>query len=398
MTSVAEVDTLNSNESSVTIISPSGDNTTQTIPVDTLADAINILDPYIFINYDSEYLEYTNLTNTSETIQIPTYLPFDSYSYTNTPASLNSVFIANVTTKRRIELEKIQSEQIQLAAQVKTNVQITYKALPLNYYANFMKFWSDYAPENKGRFVVYKEEYIVGYDITGAEVTTIDVELQYEPLIQNELDFSNKLSISNLNKVKYTNNPYIGEDGRTYIGRGYPGYWFNRIPIILKDFTGKFEDKEITLNAFGGISDADVIEIYAYTINKTFYDVQRILGVDRWNYLVDNHPEWLITLLEQQLFIVNSNEYAPGIIGNPQLLYDMGLIDSPYNFNRNDLKTSFKPKPEKIGQELSNQIFNILNHSETNNPNRDIALKQLMYDKSGAYYDKATSFTERPLK
>ena len=83
----------------------------------------------------------------------------------------------------------------------------------------------------------------------------------------------------------------------------------------------------------------------------------------------------------------------PGLQANPQLLYSMGLISSPSSIG--DLQSKFVPPTNFNAAE---RRFNVLTNSETDDADRDSKLIQLMYDKSGPYYNSVINTTEKPLR
>jgi len=410
--------------------------------------AININNPSNFIDYPLNYKYYSDLNlDVLVNVDIPTYLPYDSYTYTNNPKNkattiinsetdvLNGVIsyamdIANSsnTPRKRIPTNAVYGVAtkakhiISIATEVfnsntkdakdlikstilaqagntpeadaKTTVQVNYKNIPIRPYAQYMKVLSDVAPENLGHLAVVNETLTMGEDSFGNPITLPRQMLDYEPFDEKEIDFSSKDNITgSLFKVKYRNVPYTDPiSGRQFIGNGIP---FTGFPIVLEDYV--VEQTRIP-NFYAGtiipsldedgitqyISDTKVRQMDQYYFHRAFYKVQHTLGVDRLNYLADNHPEWLVTLIEQQLFQTR-NGNASGILGNPQLLFDMRLISGVDKIN--ELGSSFKPFPEKSGQDAVNQKFDILNHSETDDPNRDIKINQVFYNRSGPYYD-----------
>jgi hypothetical protein len=443
-------------ENIVVIIVDGSHNRVTVNPPEVYSPAINIQNPSNFIDYPLNYQYYTDLnSDILVNFDVPKYLPYDSYSYTNNPTRkatdiinretdvLNGVIsyamdIANSSTtpKKRTSDDVVygvsaKSKQIisnaitvfnsstidardlisktflaqagnTPEADAKTTVEINYKNIPLRTYAQYKKVLSDVAPENLGRQAVVNETLTMGEDTFGNPVSIPNYILDYEPFDEKELDFNNKYTITgSLFKTKYRNVPYTDPiSGRQFIGNGIP---FTGFPIVLEDYV--VEQTRIP-NFYAGtiipmldedrrtkyISDTKVRQMDQYYFHRALYKVQRTLGVDRSNYLADNHREWLVTLIEQQLFQTR-NGNASGILGNPQLLVDMGLISGVNKTN--ELGSSFKPQPEKTGQDAANQKSNILSHSETDNPDRDLKIIQVFYDKYGSYYDSVNANINR---
>jgi hypothetical protein len=153
---------------------------------------------------------------------------------------------------------------------------------------------------------------------------------------------------------------------------------------------GLFKD-EITQDGFGGCSDAEARELFSYYTYQNMKAVQSTIGIERWNWIMNNAPEYASTLMEQQMFLTQNGQ--PGVQANPQLLYSMGLIRTPSSIG--DLQSKFVPPTNFNAAE---RRFNVLTNSETDDADRDSKLIQFMYDKSGQYYNSVINITEKPLK
>ena len=68
-----------------------------------------------------------------------------------------------------------------------------------------------------------------------------------------------------------------------------------------------------------GLTDAEIIELFGKDINRKIRVIQNIIGAKRWNYLAENCPQGIISLIE-----VGYNTKS-GIAGYPSMCAAMGI-------------------------------------------------------------------------
>jgi hypothetical protein len=235
-------------------------------------------------------------------------------------------------------------------------------------YARFLKYienntdegrWSRPAKDANGKIqwvvefidangsIRSKTHNVEGEDLVVNEGTELNPELvTYTP----KMRLSNAVKVANRVKVKDLNGKYrqqwasafqLDEDGkptRVIDNRWYVHYDSANLPTLgfghLIDKKQKNYAKVITVGTevfksnwddfYGdGLTDNQIVELFAKDVNLKIKNVQNIIGAKRWNYLCANCPEGIIALIEV------SYNTKKGVRGFPSMCAAMCIPQIP---------------------------------------------------------------------